>query len=89
MKTTPKLNIRAATLVAALALTATAAHATDNKVETRLGSLAFDHALPTPETRQKLYDEMDYQRRGASGDLGRTGDQQRPLSSVHGRCWDD
>ena len=33
-----------------------------DKIETRNGTLTFDHALPTPETRQKLYDELDYQR---------------------------
>ncbi len=31
-------------------------------VQTRLGPLTFDHGLPTPETRQKLYDELDFQR---------------------------
>ena len=28
----------------------------------RLGSLRLDHGLPTKETREKLYDEMDFQR---------------------------
>ncbi len=31
-------------------------------VQTRLGPLALDHGLPTPDTRQKLYDELDFQR---------------------------
>ena len=38
----------------------------DSKIEsgigTRLGDLGFDHGLPTKETREKLYDEMDFQR---------------------------
>ena len=29
---------------------------------TRLGVLEVDHGLPTPATRQKLYDELDFQR---------------------------
>jgi hypothetical protein len=35
---------------------------TPDVLETRLGTLTFDHALPTPQTRQTLYDELDYQR---------------------------
>ena len=31
-------------------------------VETRLGTLALEHGLPTPAARQKLYDELDFQR---------------------------
>jgi hypothetical protein len=31
-------------------------------VQTRLGNLDLDHGLPTAATRQKLYDEMDFQR---------------------------
>jgi hypothetical protein len=38
-----------------------AASATDS-AQTRLGSLELDHGLPTPATRQKLYDELDFER---------------------------
>ncbi|QIG46798.1 DUF1254 domain-containing protein [Nordella sp. HKS 07] len=31
-------------------------------IETRFGALTFVDSLPTEETRQKLYDELDYQR---------------------------
>ena len=31
-------------------------------VQTRLGELTLDHGLPTPATRQQLYDELDFQR---------------------------
>jgi hypothetical protein len=31
-------------------------------VAARLGPLTLDHGLPTPETRQKLYDDLDFQR---------------------------
>ncbi|PPD45397.1 MAG: hypothetical protein CTY15_04840 [Methylocystis sp.] len=31
-------------------------------VKTRLGILEVDHGLPTPATRRKLYDELDFQR---------------------------
>jgi len=31
-------------------------------IQTRLGELTLDHTLPTPKSRQKLYDELDFQR---------------------------
>jgi len=31
-------------------------------VQTRIGALPLDHTLPTAESRQKLYDELDFQR---------------------------
>jgi len=31
-------------------------------MQTRIGELKFEHGSPTPETVQKLYDEMDFQR---------------------------
>lgn len=37
-------------------------------IVSRLGQLTFDHGLPTPDTRQKLYDEFDFQR-GVQGVL--------------------
>lgn len=36
--------------------------ASAQSIETRLGPLSFDHALPTAETRRRLYDELDFQR---------------------------
>lgn len=33
-----------------------------NEVETRLGTLSFDHGIPTEETSEKLYDWLDYSR---------------------------
>lgn len=48
-------------ILTAIATSASAAPASA-PVQTRLGALAFDHGLPTPETRQKLYDELDFQR---------------------------
>ena len=50
--------ILAAALVGTLALTN--AHA--QSIDTRIGTLDFDHRLPTSDTRQKLYDELDFQR---------------------------
>jgi hypothetical protein len=60
---TPQL-LGAALVAASLALPAfaqaPASDTTPDKIETRIGALDFDHALPTPETRQKLYDDLDY-----------------------------
>ena len=33
-----------------------------NSVETRIGTLRYEFGCPTPETTQKLFDEMDFQR---------------------------
>ena len=64
MKMTCKQNFIAAALAAALAITS--AHAqqatTPDSVGTRIGTLRFEKGYPTPETAQKLYDEMDFQR---------------------------
>lgn len=38
------------------------ANAKEETISTRLGPLKFDHGLPTPEARQKLYDTLDFQR---------------------------
>ena len=35
---------------------------TAQKLDTRIGELEFDGGYPAPETAQKLYDELDYQR---------------------------
>jgi len=37
-------------------------HVAAQAVETRIGTLDFDHGVPTPQTVTKLYDEMDFQR---------------------------
>ena len=64
MKT--KNTLAAALVAASLALPAfaqtPALFTTPDKIETRLGPLGFDHGLPTAETRQKLYDQLDFQR---------------------------
>jgi hypothetical protein len=36
--------------------------ASGDKVETRLGALAFEQGFPTEETTKKVFDEIDYQR---------------------------
>lgn len=33
-----------------------------NKVKTHIGELAFDHGIPSKETSEKLYYELDYHR---------------------------
>ena len=33
-----------------------------NKVKTHIGELTFDHGIPTEETSEKLYYELDYHR---------------------------
>ena len=33
-----------------------------NKVKTHIGTLTFDHGIPTEETSKKLYYELDYHR---------------------------
>lgn len=48
-------------LLAALLL-ASANSTRAQQVETRLGPVMLDHGLPTPETRQALYDAIDFQR---------------------------
>ena len=62
---TPQL-LAAALVAACLVLPAfaqtPALFTTPDKIETRLGTLGFDHGLPTTETRQKLYDQLDFQR---------------------------
>lgn len=49
------------TLVLCLAFSTTG-FAQQEKVETRIGTLEFDHDLPTAKTSQKLFDELDFQR---------------------------
>jgi len=48
--------------VAALLCTATAFAAGADTVQTRIGPLSFDVGYPTPETAERLYDEMDFHR---------------------------
>jgi hypothetical protein len=55
--TTPTLRLAGASLLAMLAATAGA-----ETVQTRIGELSFDVGYPTPETAERLYDEMDFQR---------------------------
>lgn len=65
MKTTKQFTfiaLVAASLALPVFAQASPSNTTPGKIETRIGTLSFDHALPTPETRQKLYDELDYQR---------------------------
>ena len=33
-----------------------------NKVKTHIGELTFDHGIPTEQTSEKLYYQMDYHR---------------------------
>jgi len=51
-------GIRAATDT----VTAAGAQALTGPVPTRVGTLELDHGLPTPATRQALYDALDFQR---------------------------
>ena len=55
----------AITLTCTLALS-TACQAQDddypNEVDTHIGKLTFDHGVPTEETSEKLYYELDYHR---------------------------
>lgn len=59
--------MRTKSITAALAgaLTITSAHAQDttpDSVKTRLGDLKFERGFPTEEAKQKVFDEIDYQR---------------------------
>jgi len=58
-----KAKLLTAALVGALAITS--AHAQDTtaaSVKTRVGTLKFEKGFPTEETKQKVFDEIDYQR---------------------------
>jgi len=55
--TTPTLRLAGASILALLAATAEA-----ETIQTRIGELSFDVGYPTPETAERLYDEMDFQR---------------------------
>jgi hypothetical protein len=55
-----KKSLLAAALTAVLALTGVYAQA--QAIDTRMGKLEFNLGMPTKDTREKLYDEMDYQR---------------------------
>ncbi len=47
----------------ASALAVTSAYAeTPDSVKTRIGDLTFEQGFPTEETKQKVFDEIDYQR---------------------------
>ena len=58
----------ATTLVAGLTIASTRAQnaptfiPTANAVETRIGTLKFEQGFPTEETKNKVFDEIDYQR---------------------------
>lgn len=58
----------ATTLVAGLTIASTQAQnaptfiPTANAVETRIGTLKFEQGFPTEETKNKVFDEIDYQR---------------------------
>ena len=36
--------------------------AAPDTIETRLGTLTYEHGFPTPETTRSVWDELDYQR---------------------------
>jgi hypothetical protein len=61
MKTAHKQAVLAAVLTGALPFTSAYAQTPDS-VRTRAGTLNFERGYPTPETTQKVFDEMDYQR---------------------------
>jgi hypothetical protein len=49
-----------------------------NKVKTHIGELTFDHGIPTEETSEKLYYEMDYHRAVQTPTFGRCPSWDRP-----------
>jgi len=49
-------------LAAGAAMLGAGAQSSADPIQTRLGTLEFDHNLPSETARQKLYDEMDFQR---------------------------
>jgi hypothetical protein len=61
MKTAHKQAFLAVVLIGALPFTSAYAQTPDS-VPTRAGTLNFERGYPTPETTQKVFDEMDYQR---------------------------
>jgi hypothetical protein len=50
------------TIAAVLTYALTAAIACGQSIDTRIGKLDFDLGLPTQQTAEKLYDELDFQR---------------------------
>lgn len=58
----PLKRVMFSTSVCLLALGMTPAPMAAETLDTRLAKLEVDHGLPTPATRQKLYDELDFQR---------------------------
>jgi hypothetical protein len=61
MKITHTHAVLAAVITGALILPSALAQTPDS-VQTRAGTLNFERGYPTPETTQKAFDEMDYQR---------------------------
>jgi len=49
-------------VVGALTILAATSAAAQETLDTRIGKLSFESGYPTPETVNKLYDEMDFQR---------------------------
>ncbi|CCV14361.1 DUF1254 domain-containing protein [Mesorhizobium sp. STM 4661] len=61
MKMTRKHGLIATAVACVLTLAGAHAQVPDS-VETRIGTLKFEHGYPTEETSRKLYDELDFQR---------------------------
>jgi hypothetical protein len=61
MRIAHKHAVLAAVITGALTLPSAQAQTPDS-VQTRAGTLSFERGYPTPETTQKVFDEMDYQR---------------------------
>src|SRR5688572_5376629 len=57
-------SVRQQILIAAIGAlcTLTANAQTPDSVKTRIGDLKFERGFPTEETKQKVFDEIDYQR---------------------------
>jgi len=54
-------NLISVAIASALAITSAYAETPDS-VKTRIGDLKFEKGFPTEETKQKVFDEIDYQR---------------------------
>ena len=61
MMITRKQTVLAVVLTGALTLTSAIAQTPDS-VQTRIGTLNFVDGVPTVETAQKVYDNLDFQR---------------------------
>ena len=57
-----------------------------NKVETHLGTLEFDHGVPTEKTSEKLCYELDYHRAVSAGPTSRSAPRLRRFGYRNDRC---